>query len=272
MSTTQDLFRNSQICSMVAEGEVANILSHFDSDYVMSVVRDHLVNRFTYSSAVMTKPNIVVSYNMTFRNLEATYPLDVQNIREVEQASYREIIDTICNFYGLRFIEPVDNTNLFTLALYIYEFLVSKFDAFVSQFYANFIIQNKNAIWEALDLARYKKDKDSTTLYGKKAYDDIKMAIICAKMNEVLYYLRGFDIDLPTFLRSCYQLEYADLLSSHIIGESFYAQFVATTIDIPSVVTDIKLKIHNTLCVQNDISSFLPQVDEGEESTNAEEE
>lgn len=267
----QDLFRNSQICSMVAEGEVANILSHFDSDYVMSVIHDHLVNRFTYSSAVMTKPNIVVSYNMTFRNLEQMYPLDAQNIREVEQASYQEIIDTICQFYGFQFIPPADDTDLFTIALYMYECFVSKFDAFVSQFYANFIMLNKDALWDALELVNYKKDKDVTTVYGKKAYDDVKMAIICAKMNEVLYYLKGLDIDLLTFLQTCYPIEYAQLLADHVKGENFYATFIATAIDVPSVVTDIKLKIHNTLCTQNDISVLVPQPEENGDTTSEEE-
>lgn len=244
----QDLFRNSQICSMVAEGEVANILSHFDSDYVMTIIRNHLQNRFTYSSSVMTKPNIVVSYDMTFKELLDQYPFDRENILTVRQDSYREIINTICSFYGLQFYPPDNDVDLYSAAYFLYECFVSKFDFFVTKFFANFVVMNRDTLWDTLDLARFKKDKDSTTLYGKKAYDNIKMAVIMSKMNEILYYLLAIDVDLPTFISSCYPVEEANFINTLIYSEDFYKTHVCPAIQLPNIITDIKLKIHQMLC------------------------
>lgn len=243
----QDIHPNSQICSMIAEGEVAKILSHFDSDYVMSIINDQLNNRFTYSSSIMTKPNIVVSYDMTFKSLLETYPTDRDNILTVRQEAYKEIIDTICRFYNFTYNDPAEDVDRYTIAYYLYECFVSKFDEFICNFFANFIILNKDAIYDGLELANYKKDKDVTTLYGKKAYEDIKMAIIASKFNMVLYYLKGLDIDISSFITSCYPIEIASFICNSIDSLDFYKNHMSTAIDIPSIVTDIKLKIHQSL-------------------------
>jgi hypothetical protein len=107
---------------------------------------------------------------------------------------------------------------------------------------------NRDTLWDTLDLARFKKDKDSTTLYGKKAYDNIKMAVIMSKMNEILYYLLAIDVDLPTFISSCYPVEEANFINSLIYSEDFYKTHVCPAIQLPNIITDIKLKIHQMLC------------------------
>lgn len=253
---------------MIAEGEVANILSHFDSDYVMSIVRNHLDNRFTYSSGVLTKPNIVVSYDITFKSLIEQYPFDRENILTVRQDSFAEIIDTICKFYNFRYYPPQDDIDLYTAAYLLYECFVSKFDVFVTNFFADYVILNKDILWDALDMNRYKKDKDITTIYGKKAYDDIKMAVIVSKMNEVLYFLLASDIDMPIFINACYPMQEAGFINSLVYSEDFYKNFVCPAIQNPNIITDIKLKIHQKLCDQNkvNLNQLLDPVQNTEET------
>ena len=54
-----DLYRNSGIYNMIAEGEIADILSNFNSAYVMDVIDSNLRNRFAYNPT-LSNPNIVI--------------------------------------------------------------------------------------------------------------------------------------------------------------------------------------------------------------------
>ena len=244
-----DLHKNSQIYTMVAEGEVANILSHFDSDYVMRVIKDNLENRFSYFDT-LSKPNVVASFDLNFKDMLKNYPGDGPNIASVRQETYKEVIETICNFYQLTFVYPDPNLDLYSIAYYMYDFFVARYAFFVSEFFSKFILLNKDSIYEALDLQRYKKDKDNTTMYIKKALDDGKIGIIISKINEVLYYLSGMDIDLHSFLLSSYDQATAEYMSSLIYNDYFYKQHVCSVINIPSMVTDIRLRIHNTVIAE----------------------
>lgn len=229
---------------MVAEGEVANILSHFDSDYVMRVIKDNLDNRFSFFEAI-PKPNIVASFDLNFKDMLKNYPGDAINIASVRQETYKEIILTICEFYQLIFTFPDENIDLYSAAYYMYDFFVSRFAYFVKEFFSNFILLNKDSIYDALNLQQFKKDKDNTTMYVKTSFEDVKIATIISKINDVLYYLSGMDIDLHTFLTSCYDVPTAEFLSSMISNDYFYKQYVCNCINIPSLITDIRLCIYN---------------------------
>ena len=50
-----DLYRNDQLYNMVAEGEVANILAHYNSDYIMNIIKENIKNRFNFNSSINSK-------------------------------------------------------------------------------------------------------------------------------------------------------------------------------------------------------------------------
>ena len=52
-----ELYRNSGIYNIIAEGEIANILSKFDSSYIMDVIDSNLSNRFAYNPT-LSNPDI----------------------------------------------------------------------------------------------------------------------------------------------------------------------------------------------------------------------
>ena len=74
-----DLYRNDQIYNMVAEGEVATLLSPFSNSYVMDVINNSIRNRFAYNPAV-SNPNIVNSYEINFKDMLGRFPSDADNI------------------------------------------------------------------------------------------------------------------------------------------------------------------------------------------------
>jgi hypothetical protein len=238
-----DLNRNSQICDMIAEGEIANLLSHFNSDYIMTVINENINKRFNYNP-IGNNPNIVASYEYNFKDLLQKYPSDNDNILQVRFETYRDIINTICNSFKLQYV-GIEETDIYSAAYYLYEFLVCGFANNMVTFFANYIYKNREAIYNNMDLAKYRKDKDASTIYGKRAFNDPKIAVIISKMNEVLYYISGFDIGIYNILSLIMDKQKADFISSIIVpcGNFFKENFCAVI--SPLVITDIRLKIHN---------------------------
>ena len=63
---------------------------------------------------------------------------------------------------------------------------VCNFAENLTTFFANFIYRERSSLYDSLGLADMKKNKDSSTIYGKKIYKDIKLAIINANIDMVI--------------------------------------------------------------------------------------
>ena len=63
-----DIYRNDQIYNIVAEGEVAELLSQFSSAYIMDIIDNSIKNRFAYNPTV-SNPNIVNSFEINFKDM-----------------------------------------------------------------------------------------------------------------------------------------------------------------------------------------------------------
>lgn len=138
-------------------------------------------------------PNIIISFEDNFKRCMAVYPDDINNIQAVRNETYREVIDIIKSNYGIGFnytegIEP------YTYAYYMYDFFICNFANYITKFFASYIFTNKDSLYSALGLEAYKKAKDASTTYGKKVYEDNKLAVISANILFVVNSLRSFDI------------------------------------------------------------------------------
>lgn len=241
-----DLYRNDQIYNMIAEGEVANILSHYNSDYIMNIIKTNIDRRFEFNS-IINSPNIVASYETNFKDLKNQYPSDVDNIEQARQETYEEIISIICQSYNLQYIPNPDN-DMYMVTYHLYDFFVSGYTKNIINFFSNYIYQNKEPIYNNLELYKYKKDRDSSTVYMKKAYNDIMIATIISKIKEVIYYISGFDIDMYTILSYNYDKATCDFMSSIVIpiGNIFKDSF-CNILNIPTILTDIRLNIQQIM-------------------------
>ena len=93
-----DLYRNNHVYNMVAEGEVAELLSNFSNAYIMDVIDSNLKNRFAYNPTI-SNPNIVNSYEMNFKDMLSRFPTDSENITSIRYETYLNIINKICLLY-----------------------------------------------------------------------------------------------------------------------------------------------------------------------------
>ena len=184
---------NSQTYNVVTENELVEVLSHYNSDFVFSIIDQCLKYRFM-NVPVTQYPNVVAGWEQNFKAIIAQYgDSSREEVMRVRNETYREIIDTICKEFNMSF--TIDDTvDLYSAAYHMYELMVSNFTDNMVTFFANFIYKERSYIYDSLNLAEMKKNKDSSTIYGKKIYKDIKLAVINANIDAVVTGVCSMDI------------------------------------------------------------------------------
>lgn len=249
---------------LIAEGESASILANFSSDFIYNVTNDLLEDRFKDFSLI-PKINIVDKLESAFKFLLSQYPYDRNNILVNRFNVYSNIINIISNKTGVR-IYSDGNTDIYNLARSVFDFFISSYDSCVFNFLLNFIYEQKDAIYMALDLEKSKKSKDITTMYNKQMYSDIEMAIINANLDKVLNYIGGMDVPSYDVLRRIYanntNIHTLNFMSVHVdmdapLFDLYIKPVLYNPILYPILLTNIKLEIQrNGVTIVN---SFNPQ-------------
>lgn len=176
---------NSQAYNIATENELAEVLSHYSSEFVFSIIDKSMSNRFLTVPSVAI-PNVVGAWEQNFKAIIAQYGSDsTMEVARVRSETYREIIDAICKEFNLNFTID-DSVDLYSAAYQLYDLFVCNFAESLTTFFANFIYRERSSLYDSLGLADMKKNKDSSTIYGKKIYKDIKLAIINANIDMVI--------------------------------------------------------------------------------------
>ena len=186
----------SEIYNIVSENELTEVIAHFNTEFIMSIIDNAIAARFNPSSYMMY-PNVVDAWNMNFKQIIEYYNcVDMtERMMTLRADTYKEIIDRICKYHNLNFtIEEVD---LYSAARYLYQFFVCGFLTYMNQFFANYIIKEADSIYEAMQLEVLRKKKDSSTIYTRKVYRNDKLAVIVANIDAVVSYIGGMDFDFP---------------------------------------------------------------------------
>lgn len=232
--------QNNHIFNIVSENQIATILSHFNSDYIMSSIIEKISSRNFYS---MNNPNVVYSYEINFQQIKSLYPSDVQNIDSVRIQTYQEIIDILCQHHKLAFNENMQ-VDYYSAAFYLYDFLVSNFLPYIVSFYVKYLVAEKSRLYEYIISRGTERDMG----YSRKIYKDNKIATISSNLDIALDYIKGLDIPLNVIISSLYPTEIANFLNQIIAPVSdFYKEiYVATFNDplmMPEIVTGIRLEL-----------------------------
>ena len=250
-----DLYRNDQIYNMVAEGEVAELLSRFSNSYVMDVIDNSIRNRYAYNPTV-SNPNIINSYEMNFKDMLANYPSDSESILSIRNEVYLDIIRKICTSFNVEYIGDVPDC--YMIAYHLYDLFVSGYSRNIINFFARYIYMNRQTLYSNMGLDKYKKVKDSSSNYIRKIYDDTTVAVIIARIKEVIYYISGFDVDFYTFLTFNYSRDVCDFIYQNVqpYGNIFKEEF-CNVINNPAILTEIRIAIQKLL--EADIATKNPE-------------
>lgn len=245
------LNNGNQLYNVVNENQLTSILSHYDTEYVMNVLDNAMSSRFN-PNAVLQQPNAVAAWEQNFKQLIAEFENSAsskQKIMQVREDTYKEIILRICNEFKLNFTIE-DDVDWYSAAYYLYDFFVANFNTNLITFFSNYIYKERAGIYESMNLIEYRKNKDSSTLYGKKMYKDIKIAVINANIDYVVSNLCGIDINLLDIFALVYSQRELSAYMSNIVtsqGDFFkdYYAFIMQTSIKPILLTEIRFAIQS---------------------------
>lgn len=218
-SNTAPFQYNPAITNANIDNQLAGILSQFSNDYILDVVDDSLNNRFRLYDLPM--PNIIASYETNFKQLTAGYSSNVEEIASTRQRVYLSIIQKVCDFYNLTFNPSDDTTDIYSIAYWLYDFLVANFTNNMINFYVSYLIADRDALDNNMGLSQMRRENDTVYSYSKKIFKDPKLAAIHADLEYVIDQIGTFDISLNNILYYVY-------MSNPAIGE-FIASNVSDT-------------------------------------------
>lgn len=269
---------NSRVFEIAAEGELANILSHFNSEYIYSSLKTNIAQRMNRHSNVIQMPNFVAAIEQDFTQLKSQYPGEGAEIMQTRIETYKNIIDILCKEYDLTFKDD-GNIDYYGAAFCLYDFLVCNFDTYVINFYTTFIIQEANTLYDMMSLGTIKKNKDTSSMYAKKMYEDPKLAAIASNLASVLYQMSGMDIPFYTIL-SYSVIDPAKHFLYYIVspnGDFFkdiYSKYILNDATLPLNVTNIRLELQKRCGAQTPVgvptqADFEDNSDSAEENINS---
>ena len=230
---------NTQPYLINSEYNITELLSHFDADYILSVLEDEL-NSINIASTII-KPNIVTSFEENFKTMREEFPGDEANIVSIREKVYMNIIEILCNKFNLQFNYNDETIDKYTAAYYAYDFLVCNRNNIMINFFTSFIINNKNSINVE------KKNKDSSVVYNKNIYTDPKLIAISANMEKVIKYISEIDVRLVDIFSSTYVNQETVMFLDNAFADrgNFFKTYYCniSTEDMPIVITNIRLQL-----------------------------
>lgn len=268
---------NMQNYNVVTENEVAVVLSHYNSDFVFSIVDNAMKRRFL-EVPIIAVPNVVGAWEQNFKAIRAQYGAENnEEIMRVRNETYKEIIDDICGEFKLSF--TIDDTvDLYSAAYHLYDLFVCKFIENMTTFFANYIYKERSSIYDSLGLADKKKNKDSSTIYGKKIYKDIKLAVINANIDMVVSEICSIDIPFASIISLIYgsNSELKRYIISIVSADSDFMDNVYVPVMNsfirPDIITSIRFKLqeiamaHDQAINGSEIEVAVPSSNNDEEN------
>lgn len=219
---------NDQTYNIITETGLASVLSHYSTEFVISVLEETIKSKYE-TMPIVQFPNVVSAWESNFKMIMQQYrdlPQTQEEVMRVRSLTFIEIIDKICESFNLEFSKD-ENINLYTAAFVLYDFFVCKFSENMVNFFASYITAEKDSIYEYMNLAEYKKDKNASIIYGKKVFNnDTKLAIIIANINQVIYNLSNQDISLENIFGYIPDTNLSNYLKSLVSDkEDFFKEF-----------------------------------------------
>ena len=261
---------NNSEYSIASDYELSAILSHFSNDYIYNTITQSINNKIRPYS--MSMPNIVISYEQYFKNATEVYPGAKDIIWQARNDVYAQIIKLLCNSYQLSF-DDKEIHDLYSSAVYLYDFLVSNFQKYLVEFFTNYILKEKNGIYDILNMGALKRNKESSTMYSKKIYKNTRLGIICANLDMVIDNINVFDIGFDTYVNIVYDDN--KLIAKHINMvvnpvNDFFKTYISSQFATnmrPVLITSIRLRLQE-LASDSDLNTNNIIKDKEEEHLN----
>lgn len=238
---------NNTEFGIVSDSEIVSIISNFSDDMIMDILRRNSENKFRpYQYYV---GNLINAIESSFKANQENYPQFFAENMERRNEMYTNILQSLCSLHNLS-LNVNENTDLYSLAYFLYDFTISRFTINIVNFFANYIINETNAIYDYLNLSDLKKNKDSSSVYSKKLFKgNSKLSTIHANLEFVINNICGLDIDIYNLiLITTNDANIASLISNNVfeISNLFKVLFVPYINDVryrAVIITLVRLRI-----------------------------
>lgn len=178
--------------------EVDNIIDYFDIDQMKSIIDDQIINSSDYSECgIVTdhfKPLYAKYKNVTVDPKKGITEDDVLECKKKFDVISLQFASAVCNKFGIDvdefWLENATDDERFVLTLYLYTFFVVDLKTVLTDILINFITTNADQLAEMFDGDNDKAYQKGATFNAlKDILTDIKYAVICANIFDVIYYV-----------------------------------------------------------------------------------
>lgn len=250
---------------IISNAEVSSVISKYSPDMIdMSL--DEILKRKNAPS-ISPMANIIESYETNLKIDMAAYPQFQNDMLERRTELYTHIMDKICDAHGLSYTLPY-NVDIYTVANYMYHFLVSGYYRSCISFFANFLTREAKSISamvnKPINLNGNTTHSYIVNRYENKTKDD-SIAIIHLNLHEVLKTIHTLDIPLASIIQLAWAnsplAEMANMLSTILTDKFNFYHIYLSTIDanMAEAITDIRLQL---LPIGGSIKDYLEKENE----------
>ncbi len=243
--------------SIDTDAAIGSILSNFDSAWIIHTVQDSLNMRFRPFADPM--PNFVDITNRKFDTILIASPDYAETINSTKEETFREIINTICNYYNLTIdIDSILSMELYGVAHMLYDIFISRFTDYMVSFYIRYVMGNIDNIYSYLsndESVKKPREKDMPV----KSYIDPKFQLIHANLNKVILNMASYDIPLEVLLSYFVDPATAQRLGMLLndkgdIYKNYYASYLLNDAYMAELLTCIKLELQKYTQTAYDIN------------------
>lgn len=230
--------------AIMSESEAAAVIWRFTPEMISDAIESSLAAKTDNCTAPIY--NVVNAMEYGYKSSLVDCPTYSAETMDARKDSYLQVIYQLCKYHNCTFVANPENIDPYTVASILFNFFVTSYGKGIVLFLSNYILSQKDAIYEALEL----ENKNETSPYCKKRFKNLPvMAAIVSNINFVVASICTYDIDLSTYLSYIY-VDYdkptGDYIASILEDNGdFFKNFIVVTINAlnPIILTELKFAL-----------------------------
>lgn len=255
-----NFFGNSQIYNIHSENEIAEILSHFETEFVRQIILDKLNQKFNFPST-KESTNMIAAMEQNFKHIIDCYVEQQNDIYDVRTKTYFEIIELIKDAYNLEFQKNFNSTTgNYTEVYWMYDFFIGNFLRDLVSFFTKIILKDIDNQFNALPA-----ESKVISAYSAKTYaNDHNFGIVIDNLKTVIDNICCYGFTLYDVIQTVYDKNIADIICSTVYDKGdFFKDFyvsVHRSFFGPEIFTDIRLALHAEYMSKHDLANPFGQL------------
>lgn len=242
-------YSNNTSFGIVSDSEVNSIIGMFSQDMIYDVVESNYRNRYTPYQLYIG--NLITALEQDYQQKMIAVPMYTSEIQQSRYNTYKEILNILCRLNSLTINEDIDDTqDIYSLVYFLYDFLISRYATNIVNFFANFILREKDGLYDMISTSVSKLNKENGSTYSKKIFKgNTKLATIHANLEMVIDNICGMDISMENLIfTTTLDQSVTNLLCSNVyeilnLFESQFVPCVKNPLNRSIIITSVRLRL-----------------------------